>query len=128
MCVLINNVLIAVPSRTSGSYIPNFEQEVALFEGTELWFLDDNGNPVRVTLDPIPVIQFVSDISQVVKFKLYTRETGKNYEILHIGDEEALAKSQFDPKKPTRFFAHGWHDSSDGKISVTIRDGNIIIN
>ena len=126
MCNLFTVFLyvITVQSRTAKSYISNFEQEVELFKDKELWFPDDNGNPIRATLDPVLHFQCLSDVSEVVIFKLYTRQTGNNYDILNINDEEVLAKSQFDPKKPTRFFAHGWVSNCDGKNSVKIRDGN----
>ena len=105
-------------------YISKFKQEVELFKGKELWFPDDNGNPVQAILKPVPELELLSDMEEVITFKLYTRQNGNKYDILKVNDKTGLAESQFDPQKPTRFFAHGWTATSDGSRSTEIREGN----
>ncbi|XP_003700219.1 phospholipase A1-like [Megachile rotundata] len=91
---------------------------------TDLYMLDDNDVPVKVDLTETsfePNVN-VNDLPKRVLFYLYTKNTKKNAEQLHVGDSNSLAKSHFNPKKPTKFVTHGWISSQKSKACTLVRD------
>lgn len=109
---------------------PLIRQQLAAFGGDGLWFPDDNGNPVRATLEGVELLgnddNFVDTVSGYdtkVLFLLYTKETNGHYEPIHVNDKPSLQRSHFDPKRPTKIVTHGWINSYRSPATTRPRDG-----
>lgn len=125
--ILFKKKTITVKSKDREFPIPNFEKEVELFKGKRVFFPDERGKPVLAKLEIPKSLPRIKDMDKEITFRLYTKETGDNYQILKINDVKRLAKSSFDPKRPTRFFSHGWQTDIDGPKSpgTRLRDGKV---
>ena len=105
------------------------KEDIEMFKGKGLWFYDDNGNLVQATLNKTLLSNFQTDLKinleDIVFFKLYTRNFTKGYQSLYLNDDFTFSKSNFDPKKPTKFITHGWINSYKSPACTLIRDGEI---
>lgn len=71
---------------------------------------DEDGNLYMVnTAEALsePQQPFVAHTGVI--FELYTLDNPTNAQILHTGNAQELAASNFNPARPTRFVVHGWN-------------------
>lgn len=62
------------------------------------------------------------DLHNRVFFFLYTRANPTKHQQLFLNDLNSLRRSNFDPKKPTKFVTHGWINSEGSDAFQLIRD------
>lgn len=100
------------------------DEDLELVNSKEgLWFSDDNGRPVRVTVDmPAEVENSLWTPAKDVLFYLYTRPDYEN-EILRVNDEKSVKNSHFNSMRETKIITHGWLSDKDSDSCTFIRDG-----
>ncbi|XP_055850495.1 phospholipase A1-like [Episyrphus balteatus] len=83
--------------------------------GSILWMSENEAQTIALRTENQPST-FEAKKSENVRFYLYTQKNIKKPIEIYLNDLEALKKSTFDPKDPTRFMIHGWateHDHED---------------
>ncbi|XP_043258082.1 pancreatic triacylglycerol lipase-like [Colletes gigas] len=91
----------------------------------DLTMLDDDNNPVHIDLNlnyPETAAETKQNLHYTVFFYLYTKNNRDNPEKLFVDDVDVLKKSQFDPKRPTKFVTHGWINSFRSAACVEVRN------
>lgn len=91
------------------------------------WLPDDNVSEI-INNEEINSISKIKNLEKQITFRLYTKETGKKYQLLKINDIEGLKNSHFDPRRPTRFLSHGWRTaiSRSSSLRKKIRKGKYL--
>ncbi|XP_043258204.1 phospholipase A1 VesT1.02-like [Colletes gigas] len=93
---------------------------------SDLVVFDDDGKPVKIDFDlndPESEEETRQQLKNRVIFHLHTRSNPKQPKTLRVGDVAALNKSDFNPKKHTKFITHGWMQSSKNDACTKVRDG-----
>ncbi|XP_046627853.1 pancreatic triacylglycerol lipase-like [Neodiprion virginianus] len=86
---------------------------------------DEDGNLREITDDEDDdesLTQTKSILPERVFFHLYTKANRESSQEIYIGDDDALANSNWDSKRPTRIITHGWINSYKSIICTKIRD------
>ncbi|XP_033220921.1 phospholipase A1-like [Belonocnema kinseyi] len=112
-----------------------FKSQIKLFMNESLTIFDGFENPVKLQLDlpDFNLLNVFTDLDKLVTFKLYTKESGDEFQILGVNNERILNESNFNKERPTYIITHGYASSSDG-FSCTLNryalqnttDSNII--
>ncbi|XP_051162063.1 phospholipase A1 member A-like [Leptopilina boulardi] len=89
------------------------ENEITL---KNTWIPDEDEN--ILDNEEIKSIAKIKNLDKKITFRLYTRETGDNYELLKLNDIDRLKASHFNPKRPTKFFSHGWRTAISRRSSL----------
>nr|XP_012216705.1 PREDICTED: endothelial lipase-like [Linepithema humile] len=102
-------------------------EDYTVLKNTVAYVYDDNENLVRVTFEENDDDGDIIDknLEDHVFFFLYTKKNPNKQKNLYVNDDDALANSDFDFSKPTRFITHGWINSRDSKACTLIRDAYI---
>ncbi|XP_033225439.1 pancreatic triacylglycerol lipase-like [Belonocnema kinseyi] len=112
-----------------------FQQQINIFCNESLMIFDDFEKPIKLDLK-IPdfnLLNFFTDLREVLTFKLYTKESGDEFHILRVNNQTALKESNFNNERHTYIITHGFATSSDGPSCTLVRyalqnttDSNII--
>lgn len=95
---------------------------------TGLAMLDDNGTLVEITMEEEPLLNESSRrfIHIPNTFRLFTRFNPTQGQQLRTNYPDTLAKSHFDPKRPTFIITHGWITNGNSIAYALLRDGELI--
>ncbi|CAD7079338.1 unnamed protein product [Hermetia illucens] len=91
----------------------------------EEWVLipDSDYNMHLVNLSDVTFKKALAERSDfAMNFYLYTKKNSVTAQQIATGDASALRASNFDPKNPTRFIAHGWRQSHTSDMNADIRN------
>lgn len=104
------------------------EDSASAENDSPLWVFDSYGVLVKLTLE-LPTKQMVEEDKAkpaIATFHLFSLNNVNKSDRLVPNDRELLARSHFDPAKPTTIVTHGWKSSMDQPSCQTIKDGNFL--
>lgn len=134
-CLNLASFLITVNSNVirrskDNKHDDNFrleEDDIKMFRGKGVWFYDDKENLVQAILNETLFftrgVELRKNLYDSVFFKLYTREIKEGYQSLYIHDDFTFSRSNFNPKRPTKFITHGWMNSYLSPACTLIQEG-----